>query len=554
MSSAAHARGGTNVAMHFADVWEGIADALPDRPAVIHGDVRRTWRAYEDRAARLASVLSAAGLGPDSKIGMYLYNSPEYLETQFGAFKMRGVPVNVNYRYLDEELSYLLDNADAEAVVYHTSLGDRIERVRASLPRLKLLVEVDDGGDHRVEGAIAYEEALAAADPMPRIERSEDDVYMLYTGGTTGMPKGVMYRCGDFTQGIANNLYVLAGIPVPSEVQGLVDLAVQYTEQGKAPVSIPGCPLMHGTGMWIGAMTPHHGGGCVVTLPSRHFDADELFRAVESEGVERIVIVGDAFGKPMVRALQAAAERGAPYQAPSLALIVSSGVMWTAEVKNGILEHLPHVVLVDAMGSTEAGAMGMSITMKGITGDPETAHFSRQPTLKVFTEDGREVEPGSGEAGLVANSGMLPLGYFKDPEKTDRTFRVIDGVRYCFPGDWATVEADGSMTLLGRGSQCINTGGEKVFPEEVEEAVKRTPGVHDCLVVGLPDEKFGESVTAVVSTETEVSESDVIASVKNQLSGYKAPKRVIFVSQVPRAPNGKADYKTAKKLAADSVS
>jgi fatty-acyl-CoA synthase len=285
-----------------------------------------------------------------------------------------------------------------------------------------------------------------------------------------------MYRCGDFTQGIANNLYSLSGVPVPTTPEGLVELALKAQADGKVAVSIPACPLMHGTGMWIGAMTPHHGGGTVVTLPSRHFDADEMLRAVADNAVERIVIVGDAFGKPMARALQAAADRGTPYELPSLALIVSSGVMWTAEVKNAILEHLGHVVLVDAMGSTEAGAMGMSITMKGITGDPETAHFAKQPTLKVFTEDGREVEPGSGEAGLVANGGNLPLGYFKDPEKTDRTFKVIDGVRYCFPGDWATVEADGSMTLLGRGSQCINTGGEKVFPEEVEEAVKRTPG------------------------------------------------------------------------------
>jgi 3-oxocholest-4-en-26-oate---CoA ligase len=342
-------------------------------------------------------------------------------------------------------------------------------------------------------------------------------------------------------------------VPVPTTPDGLVELALKAQADGKVPVSIPACPLMHGTGMWIGAMTPHHGGGTVVTLPGRTFEADELLRVAADRSVERVVIVGDAFAKPIWRALQAAAERGAPYELPSLAMIVSSGVMWTAEVKNGILDHLPHVALVDAMGSTEAGAMGVSITMKGVTGEPETASFARQPTLKVFTEDGREVEPGSGESGMVANTGSLPLGYFKDPEKTERTFRVIDGVRYVFPGDWAIVEADGSLTLLGRGSQCINTGGEKVFPEEVEEAVKRTPGVHDCLVVGLPDEKFGETVNAVVSTDAELDEAEVIASVKRQLSGYKAPKRVIFVTEVPRAPNGKADYRTAKQLAAESV-
>jgi fatty-acyl-CoA synthase len=398
-----------------------------------------------------------------------------------------------------------------------------------------------------VPGAVAYEDLVAAYDSMPRIERSEDDLYILYTGGTTGMPKGVMYRIGDFTLGIASNQYSLSGLPVPTDPAALVE-AARATEAAGVPVSIPACPQMHGTGMWLGSMSPHMAAGCVVTLAARTFDADELLRTVADEGVERVIIVGDAFAKPILRALQDAADRGAPYDLPSLKLMVSSGVMWGGEVKAGILDHIGHLMIVDAVGSTEAGAMGVTVTTKGTT--VETAHFARSPEVKVFTEDDREVEAGSGEAGMVATKATS-LGYFKDPVKTDKTFRVIDGVRYCFAGDWATVAADGSLTLLGRGSQCINTGGEKVFPEEVEEAVKRTPGVLDCLVVGVPDERFGEAVTAVVSTTSAVNEADVIASVKKQLSGFKAPKRVLFVDDVPRAPNGKADYKTAKALALD---
>jgi len=531
------------MAMHFADVWEALADAFPDRTATVHAGHRRTWREYEDRAARLAGAFTEAGLQPDSKIGLFLYNSPEYLESQFAGMKLRGVPINVNYRYQDDELVYLLDNADAEAVVFHTSLADRVARVRDRLPKIKLAVAVDDGEGHEISDAIAYEALLAAHDPMPRIERSPDDIYMLYTGGTTGMPKGVMYRIGEFTAAIANNMYALSGLPPATEVAELIERAAPLEP---VPVSIPACPLMHGTGMWLGAMSPHIAAGCVVTLAARTFDADELLRTAADEGVERVIIVGDAFAKPILRALQAAADRGTPYDVPSLKLLISSGVMWGAEVKEGILDHIPHLMIVDAVGSTEAGAMGVTITMKGMS--VETAHFARQPTVKVFTEDDREVEPGSGEAGMVATVAAS-LGYFKDPDKTERTFRVIDGVRYCFAGDWATVEPDGSINLLGRGNQCINTGGEKVFPEEVEEAVKRTPGVLDCLVVGVPDERFGEAVTAVVSTTTPVSEADVIKSVKQQLSGYKAPKRVLFVTDVPRAPNGKADYKTAKALA-----
>ena len=538
--------------MHFATVWESIADAMPDRTALVHGRTRRTWHEFDDRSARLAAAFAAAGLGHDSKIGLYLYNGNEYLEAQYAGFKIRGVPVNVNYRYLDDELWYLLDNSEAEALVFHSSLADRVDRVRARLPNLRLLVAVDDDGSPVLDGAERYEGLVAAHESAERIVRREDDLYMLYTGGTTGMPKGVMYAIGGQTAGFIASSYPTFGVAPPTDAADIAGLVSAVAERGHSPISIPTCPMMHGTGMWIGSMMPLLGGGTVVSLTDHHLDGHEVMSLVAAEQVSMVVIVGDAMCKPLLRALDEAIEGGTPYDTSSLRVMTSSGVMWTAEVKQALLERVPQLMLIDAIGSTE-GSMGLQVTGRGAP--VQTASFTRGADTKVFTVDDREVKPGSGETGMVAAGGSVPLGYFKDEEKSARTFRVIDGVRYSFPGDWATIEADGTLTLLGRGSQCINTAGEKVFPEEVEEAVKRTAGVNDCLVVGLPDERFGEAVTAVVATDDGVTltEADVIASVKSQLAGFKAPKRVVFVAAVPRAPNGKADYRAAKAVAVASV-
>ena len=532
----------------FATIWESIADSIGDSPAVTQGTVTRTWSEYDQRAARIASALVDAGLQPQSKVGLYLYNSNEYLEAQFATFKFRGVPVNVNYRYLDEELLYLLDNSDAEALFFHSSLGDRVARVVDRLPKLKLLVEVSDDGEHHVVTAVPYNTLVADYDPMPRITRDEDDIYMLYTGGTTGMPKGVMYQMGSLAEGFVNGGLAFIGMTPPSEFSQLSTTVRDAHANGIRPITIPGCPIMHGTGMWIGAMMPQSGGAHVITLQKRSFDAHELFQVIQDKKATLAVVVGDSFVKPMIRALDEATAKGTSYDASSLKMIASSGVMWTSEVKEALLERIEHVVLLDAMGSSE-GSMGTSISMKGVP--PKTAKFAVAPTTKVFTEDDREVQPGSGEIGKVAAGGAVPIGYYKDPEKSSKTFRTINGVRYSFPGDMATVEADGSLTLLGRGSQVINSAGEKIFPEEVEEAVKRVDGVLDCLVVGIDDEKFGQAVTAVASLSpgAKVEEATIIANVKTQLAGYKAPKRVIFVTQIPRAPNGKADYKTARDMA-----
>jgi 3-oxocholest-4-en-26-oate---CoA ligase len=536
--------------MHWATVWESAADAIPDNPAVTNGYVTRTWAQYDERAARIAAGLTAAGLDPQCKIALYLYNGNEYLEAQYGAFKMRGIAINVNYRYLDEELWYLLDNSDAEALFFHASLADRVRSVVDRLPKLKLLVEVDDTGSGDLLGgrAVAYEQLLAANEPAPRIARDESDVYMLYTGGTTGLPKGVMYPIGEITRFFTRLGFPAVGLPVPETADEIAPAVAQLAATSGTSVSVTGAPLMHGTGLWLGALMHHLGGGHVVTLTSRSLDADELLAAIQRHRCTHNTIVGDSFSKPIIRAIDGAVARGEPYDLSSLRMIVSSGVMWTTEVKAALLERIPQAVLYDAMGSTE-GSMGNRVTVRGSA--TETATFNANPTTKVFDELDREVAPGSGQIGRVAAGGLVPNGYYKDPEKSAGTFRVIDGVRYSFPGDMAQVAADGTLILLGRGSNVINSGGEKIFPEEVEEAVKRVDGVVDCLVVGIDDETFGQAVTAVaaVSPGATVSEDDVIKNVKTQLAGFKAPKRVVFVGQVPRAPNGKADYTRARELA-----
>jgi len=537
------------VEMHYATLWESIADAIGDREAVVTGSVRRTWSEYDDRASRLAAAFAGAGLGPDSKIGLYLWNSNEYLEAHFAGWKGRGVPININYRYLDDELLYLLDDSDAEALVFHTSLGDRVARVMEKISKVKLWIEVDDGGES-VPGAVAYEEVIAGHDPAARITRSPDDTYMLYTGGTTGMPKGVMYDMGGIVQAFIAIGFPIIGLGLP-EIDEIPALTAKLWKEEANITSIPACPLMHGTGMWLGAMIPHCAGARVVMLTERSFDGRELWEVAEREKATQLVIVGDAFAKAMLRALDDAKLERRAHDPTSVKFIISSGVMWTAEVKAQLLDW-HNFILVDAMGSSE-GAMGTQITMRGNLG--QTARFARNPTTKVFTEDGREIEPGSGESGMVAASGNVPVGYYKDEAKSAATFKTIDGVRYSFPGDWAIVEADGSLTLLGRGSNCINTAGEKVYPEEVEEAVKRHPDVIDCLVVGVDDEKFGQRVTGVASLQPG-SEADGEALrhfTRSKLAGYKVPKQLFVVDEVRRSPAGKADYEWARKAVEEAL-
>jgi len=533
------------VEAHLATLWESFADIIGDRDALICGDSRRTWQVYDDRAARLASAFAEAGLKPDSKVGLYLYNSNEYLESQYAAFKLRTVPVNINYRYLDDELLYLLDNSDSEILVFHTSLGERVARVMGSAPNVKLWVEVDADGD-TIPGAVAYESLVSGHEPAPRIRRSESDVYMMYTGGTTGMPKGVMYDIGGLQQLLTTAGIGLCSLGNPPAVGEISDGGNGHWLVNESFVSIPVCPLMHATGMWLGAMAPLCVGAAIATLKGISFDAHGLWQLIEREKARVITIVGDSFTKPMLRALEEARDAGRSYDLSELKTVVSSGAMWTSEVKQQLLDW-HDATLVDVLGSTEA-SVGTHVTTRGNIG--ETASFGMNPTAKVFTEDGREVKPGSGESGMVAASGTIPIGYFKDDAKSRATFRTIDGVRYSFPGDWAIVEADGKITLLGRGSNCINTAGEKVYPEEVEVTVKQHPDVIDCLVVGVKDADFGQRVTAVASLRKghEADEAVLREFVRTKLASYKVPKQVVIVDEVRRAPNGKPDYDWAREI------
>jgi acyl-CoA synthetase (AMP-forming)/AMP-acid ligase II len=535
---------------NLATLWEALADRLGEREALICGETRRSWQAYDDRAARLAAAFADAGVSASSKVGLFLYNSNEYLEAQFAAFKLRAVPININYRYLDDELLYLLDNSDAEALVFHASLGERVARVKDRAPKIKLWIEVADPipsvDAERVPGAVGYEALIAGHPPAARIRRREDDIYMIYTGGTTGMPKGVMYDSGGMLQFFVNIGCALFRLGNPPQIAGETARADEIACCEEAIASIPACPLMHATGMWLGALAPLCVGASVATLTGSAFDAHELWQAAEREAAQQIVIVGDTFAKPMLRALEEARDRGRPYDLSKLRAIVSSGVMWTAEVKRQLLDWHDWI-LVDALGSTEA-SIGTQITTRGNVG--ATAKFAMNPTTKVFTEDGREVRPGSGESGRVAASGTVPIGYFKDEARSSVTFQTIDGVRYSFPGDWALVEADGSLTLLGRGSNCINTAGEKVYPEEVEVCVKQHPDVIDCLVVGVDDPTFGQRVTAVASLRADgrADEAALREFVRAKIAAYKVPKQVVLVDAVQRAANGKPDYTWARKI------
>jgi len=533
---------------HYATIFEKNADTVPDRPALICGEVVRTWKEYDDRAARIASMLSGYGLGPDSKVGLYLHNSNEYLEAHYASFKISGVPINVNYRYKEEELIYLLDNSDSEAVFFQGCYSDQIKSIKDQLPKVKVFIQVQDGHE-QLDFAENYNEVIVNNEPMERYERSEDNIYMLYTGGTTGMPKGVMYTHGGFVRSLLGTAGAWGLVPVDQklEIEDIHKEVLKISEEDNLTVNIPACPLMHGTGMWLGALIPHLVGGCSVTIPKLGFDPDHLFKEVERVSATNLVIVGDAFAKPMVDALDHAANEGRPYKLDTINTIVSSGVMWSSEVKQGLLRHYDFD-LVDAMGSTEGG-MGSSRTSRDSS--PDTAKFQLNPGVIVITDEGEHVKPGSGVMGKIGTSGLVPEGYYKDEKKSAETFKEFEGKRYSFPGDYATVEEDGSITLLGRGSNCINTAGEKVYPEEVEEAIKRHEDIYDCLVVGLKDDRFGQRIVALASfvDGREIEEQDLISFTRENIAGYKLPKQVLFVDEVMRAPNGKANYKWANETA-----
>ncbi len=533
----------------LADAWETIADVVGDAPALYHQDIVRTWAEFEERSARLASVLLAHGVGHDSKVAHYLYNGPEYLEATFASFKARAVPVNVNYRYTDAELSYLLDNSDAEAIVVDTTFADHVERLLPSLPKVKLVVEVSGSVGIEGRGGVAwvgYEEAIAAAEPAPRIARSGDDLWFLYTGGTTGMPKGVMWPHRSlFGTGAAT--FKNFKLPLPATLDELADSVRTIHAEHETIRLLPAAPLMHGTSA-IASWGVMCAGGAINTLASRSFDPAELLEAVQRNRVTNLTIVGDAFAKPIIAELERAESAGSPYELSSLRLVISSGVMWSQQTKDALLARAD-VLCADLLGSSEGVGFANSVAKRNRPAP--TARFRLGEHAQVFTEEGVAVEPGSGERGLLAVGGPIPIGYYKDPEKSAGTFRPFGGRVWSVPGDWATVDADGTITLLGRGSVCINTAGEKVFPEEVEETLKTHAAVRDANVVGVPDDKWGQAVVAVVSFEPGASAAtaDLVAHCRETLAGYKVPKRFEVVDVVRRGPNGKADYRWAASVA-----
>ena len=539
--------------LNFASIWENTTNLIPDEVAIICGDDKKTWRQYDDIASKLASALIDAGLTTYSKAGLYLHNSNEYLEAQFAIFKIGGTPINVNYRYKADELLYLLDNSDCEALFYQACYGDQINKIKDSLPGIKVWIEVSDNEDSIVKDCLNYNELVDQNNPMARWERPEDIVYMLYTGGTTGMPKGVMYNQAEFITGMFKTLRAM-GYELPKDMDKLDEYILGLHQKKELPVSLVGCPLMHGTGMWLGCFVPHNLGGTVATIPGLGFDPDKIWKECSKLNITNIVIVGDAFARPMLDALNTAKEKNYAYDLSSLNQITSSGVMWSSEVKKGLLEH-HDMRLMDTFGSTEGG-MGASLSTRENT--PDTAKFTLNPGMIVLKDDGSLVEPGSDDTGLLGISSataMIPIGYYKDEKKSAETFREYKGTRYSFPGDYAQIKADGSIKLLGRGSNCINSAGEKIYPEEVEEALKKDPLVFDCLVVGLPDDRFGQKIIAIVSTENDqiIAETDIISNARERLAGYKLPKQIIFCRQVQRAPNGKANYKWAKTFAEENL-
>ncbi|MGZ4795796.1 MAG: AMP-binding protein [Acidimicrobiia bacterium] len=509
----------------FARVWDSIAAAAPDRVAIVCGSTVRTYGELEDRAARLAGHLAAQGVGATDKVAIDLVNRPEYLETFYAALKLGAVPVNVNYRYGVEETRYLLDDADAAALVVEPQFAEVAVAAAAELTAPPTVLTVGDD----------YDAAVRHGRLAPTHECDGDDLIFLYTGGTTGMPKGVMWRNDD--------LYVALwqmGRPGTEPPDPL-----ETVRAGKhAATTLPACPLMHGTGLFI-TLSTLSGGGTVVLVDRIGLDPSHIWDEIDRHDVAVLTIVGDAFARPLLDALEHEPDR---WSLASLRAITSSGVTWSPEVKRGLLDHLPTVTLLDSLGASE-GLMSRSAA-RAHDADIPPARFAVNDRVRVLTDDGREVAPGSDEVGMVGVGGRIPLGYYKDPEKTARTFRTVGGVRFSIPGDYATVDPDGTIKLLGRGSATVNTGGEKVYPEEVELVLREHPAVDDCVVVGVPDERFGEMVVALVVRRDDVDEADLREHCRSRgLSGYKIPKRVVPLTDMRRAPNGKADYKLLRSIA-----
>jgi len=546
-----------NTNFNLAEISEAIAAAIPERECLVFRDRRYTWAQFTTRTRRLANCLRSRGLGCHQEratlqnfesgqdhLGIYLYNSPEYLEAMVGGFKARVAPFNVNYRYVDDELVYLLNDADAHALVYHARFAPNVQRIRTQLPHLNVLIQVEDeSGNALLPGAVAYEAALAQAAPeRPDVLWSPDDLYILYTGGTTGMPKGVLWRQEDIFFG------ALGGHPMGGQKFASIDAVVEVARNGDLR-ACPAPPLMHGAAHWMAFTALHAGGTVVIQGKPERLDPDDIWSTVERERVRFLVIVGDAFGRPLIDQLDKQ-----QYDLSGFGILLSGGAILTPALKDAFLQRIPHLMIIDGFGASETGGQGSQITTAGAKATTGTFKMN-EDTLVLKQDLSAALEPGSPETGWLARTGHVPLGYFKDPEKTAQTFPVVDGRRYAVPGDHARVGADGIIVVLGRGSVSINSGGEKIYPEEVEKALKHHPSVYDAVVVGTPNPRFGEQVTAVVQARAgeTPSEDELSEFAAKHLARYKLPRAIVFVDEMVRSPSGKADYRWAKRLAFEKL-
>tara|TARA_B100001123_G_scaffold291591_1_gene325056 strand:- start:100 stop:1740 length:1641 start_codon:yes stop_codon:yes gene_type:complete len=540
--------------LNLGFIHEAIAEKLGNRECLVFRDRRFTWDDVVDRTRRLATVLKEYNLGcfrerrdllgwqsGQDHLALYLYNGNEYLEGMLGAFKARVVPFNVNYRYVEDELLYVLTNASAKAIIYHSTFAPALDSIRKKLPHLRLLLQVADESDNELlSGALDFEAALKEATPREPENLSPDDLYMLYTGGTTGKPKGVMWRQED----------IIAAALLPRNCEPNLNAIVQRALKGGVR-SLPAPPFMHGAAHWIAFNMWHIGGTVFVQSNTKKLDPEDIWETIEREGITALSIVGNAFATPLIDVF-----KNRTYNATTLRLITTGGAILSSSAKAAFHEILPDVKILDTLGSSESGtqASQMSEAGKGA----ETAKFAILTDSAILNDSlNDEVKTESGEEGWLARRGNVPLGYLDDPEKTAQTFPVINGTRYSIPGDRAVAKVGGEILLLGRASGTINTGGEKVFAEEVEEALKESSEVYDAVVIGMPNERFGQQITAIVRLREGVVSGEEIKNrlssfVRTVLASYKAPKDYIFVEEVVRSPSGKADYGWAKQIATDA--
>lgn len=535
----------------YPEIHEAIAATRPDDECLIFRDKRFTWKQITDRTRQLANYLAGQGLGcrvernqlsgwqtGQDHLAIYLHNGNEYLESMLGAWKARVAPFNVNYRYVAEELQYLLTDSRATAIVVHSRFAPLLQEVRASLPDLQVILQVPDSSNNDLlPGAVWYEDALATSSTdKPAAGYHGDDLYILYTGGTTGMPKGVLWRNAD------------AVVECFGGSKTAVTIDEFLVEAVGAMRSLPSPPFMHGAGHWIAMRTWLSGGTIIVQSQPDRLDADDIWGLVEAENVNFLLIVGDAFARPLLDGLV-----GNERDLSSLLTVLSGGAALSAHLKKEFLDHLPWIMMVDGLGSSEAGGQ---LSQVSAGANASTGTFPLSPQNHILSEDmTRVLEPGHEELGWLAKSGRLALGYLNDETKTKKTYPVVDGVRYVVPGDRARVTADLIIELHGRDSVTINSGGEKIFAEEVEAAIKAHPDVYDCVVAGRPSERWGNEVVAVVRLKdgAQPDEASLLTEAERHIARYKLPKAIVFVPTIVRSPAGKADYRWAKQIAVEAA-